>query len=182
MSRSTHEILREAVVHFERMQAYAADDLSSQLVIDAVCLRLSAGLESLNRLEPGTLDELFGADWPLMWGMRNRIAHGYLLVDADIVRRTVEQDIPTIVDRIGRINHRGAESVRALDETPSFTSEAATRSTLDPISSLNSSLIPANRSRSFPPLGRRSTSRSMSLSAVASSRATEPNSRGLATW
>ena len=100
MSRSTPEILREALGHFEQMQAYSANDLTSQLVIDAICMRLSAGLESLNRLERGTLDELFGADWPLMWGMRNRIAHGYLLVDADIVRKTVDRDIPTIVERI----------------------------------------------------------------------------------
>jgi uncharacterized protein with HEPN domain len=35
-----------------------------------------------------------------MWGMRNRIAHGYLLVDADIVRRTVEHDIPPILTSI----------------------------------------------------------------------------------
>ena len=100
MSRSTHEILREALVHFEQMQSYAANDLSSQLVINAVCMRLSAGLESLNRLEPAKLDELFGADWPLMWGMRNRIAHGYLLVDADIVRRDRGTRHPAILVRI----------------------------------------------------------------------------------
>lgn len=100
MSRSTPEVLREALAHFELMQEYAAHDLSSQLVIDAVCMRLSAGLESLNRLDPEALDELFGANWPLMWGMRNRIAHGYLLVDAGIVRRTLEHDIPPIVARI----------------------------------------------------------------------------------
>lgn len=35
-----------------------------------------------------------------MWGMRNRIAHGYLLVDADIVRRTLEHDIPPIMAAI----------------------------------------------------------------------------------
>jgi uncharacterized protein with HEPN domain len=32
--------------------------------------------------------------------MRNRIAHGYLLVDTDIVRRTVQHDIPPIMARI----------------------------------------------------------------------------------
>jgi uncharacterized protein with HEPN domain len=32
--------------------------------------------------------------------MRNRIAHGYLLVDTDIVRRTLERDIPPIMARI----------------------------------------------------------------------------------
>lgn len=37
-----------------------------------------------------------------MWGMRNRIAHGYLLVDADIVRRTIEIDLPDILRMIRR--------------------------------------------------------------------------------
>ena len=43
---------------------------------------------------------MFGDAWPLMWGMRNRIAHGYLLVDTDIVRRTLEHDIPPILTGI----------------------------------------------------------------------------------
>ena len=41
-----------------------------------------------------------GDAWPIIWGMRNRIAHGYLLVDTDIVRRTVEHDIPPILTSI----------------------------------------------------------------------------------
>lgn len=82
------------------MHEYAAHDLNSQLVLDAVCMRLSAGLDSLNRLDAGGLGELFGPNWQLMWGMRNRIAHGYLLVDAGIVRRTLEHDILPIVARI----------------------------------------------------------------------------------
>lgn len=35
-----------------------------------------------------------------MWGMRNRIVHGYLLVEPGIVRRTLDIDIPAIVDQI----------------------------------------------------------------------------------
>ena len=39
-----------------------------------------------------------------MWGLRNRIAHGYLLVDTTIVRQTLDQDFPGIIDRIrGRL-------------------------------------------------------------------------------
>lgn len=54
--------------------------------------------------QPNVRDQLFGIDWPLMWGMRNRIAHGYLLVDTAIVRQTLAQDVPTIIERIrGRI-------------------------------------------------------------------------------
>lgn len=37
-----------------------------------------------------------------MWAMRNRIAHGYLLVDSDIVRQTIEIDLPDIVRVITR--------------------------------------------------------------------------------
>lgn len=37
-----------------------------------------------------------------MWGMRNRIAHGYLLVDQGTVRETVERDLPEIVGALRR--------------------------------------------------------------------------------
>jgi uncharacterized protein with HEPN domain len=78
------------------------DDLDDQLVIDAVCMRLSAGVEALSGLDVSTRDRLFGEAWPLMWGMRNRIAHGYLLVNAGIVRRTLEHDIQDWADEADR--------------------------------------------------------------------------------
>ncbi len=82
------------------MLDHAQGGVTDQLVIDAMCMRLSAGLEVLNRLDPDVRDGLFGEDWPLMWGMRNRIVHGYLLVEPGIVRRTLDIDIPAIVDQI----------------------------------------------------------------------------------
>lgn len=100
MSRDSEELLREALFHFDVLVQHASRDLDDQLVVDGICLRLSAGLEVLNRLDPLKRDELFGADWPLMWGMRNRIAHGYMLVDSDIIRCTLIDDIPGIVARI----------------------------------------------------------------------------------
>ncbi len=63
-------------------------------------MRLSAGLEVLSRLDSSTREELFGENWSLMWGMRNRIAHGYLLVEPAIIRRTLDTDIPDIVRHI----------------------------------------------------------------------------------
>lgn len=99
MSRTTNETLRDSLAHFEVMQGHAKQDLDERLVIDAVCMRLSAGIEALATLDPTTREEIFGDDWPLMWGMRNRIAHGYLLVDATIIRQTLAQDIPSIVSR-----------------------------------------------------------------------------------
>jgi uncharacterized protein with HEPN domain len=72
------------------------------MIIDAVCMRLSAGIEVLARLDPAVRDRMFADDWHHVWGMRNRIAHGYLLVDADIVRKTVDVDLPEIVSVIRR--------------------------------------------------------------------------------
>jgi len=102
VTRSTEELLREALTHFEIMLGYAVRDVSDQLVIDAVCMRLSAGLEVLSRLDAASRDGLFSDTWPLIWGMRNRIAHGYLQVDPAIIRRTLDADVPSIIDQINR--------------------------------------------------------------------------------
>ena len=100
MTRTPEEALREAQTHFALMVQHAQGNLDHQLVIDAICMRLSAGVEALARLDTATRDRLFGDAWTLMWGIRNRIAHGYLLVDTDIVRRTLEHDIPPILTGI----------------------------------------------------------------------------------
>lgn len=97
MSRPTQEILHEALLHLELPNAYAGDEDPGQLVIDAICMRLSAGIEVLARLDSPVRINLFGDNWQFMWGMRNRIAHGYLLVNSDIVRRTIEVDLPEII-------------------------------------------------------------------------------------
>ena len=102
MSRSTEELLREALTHFDLAIGYAQPELLDQMTIDAVCLRLASGIEVLARLEPSVRESLFGQDWTLMWGMRNRIAHGYLLVDQGMVSETVERDLPEIVGALRR--------------------------------------------------------------------------------
>lgn len=98
MSRSTPELLREALLHLELVVEYAGgEDLDRQLAIDAICMRLSAGIEVLARLDPDVRARLFGDNWQFMSAMRNRIAHGYLLVDSGIVRQTIEIDLPDIL-------------------------------------------------------------------------------------
>ena len=55
MNRTSQDVLREARTHFALMRQHAAGDLADQLVIDAVCMRLSAGVEALARPdEPGS--------------------------------------------------------------------------------------------------------------------------------
>lgn len=102
MTRMKNDLLGEALHHFRIMIDYANHNLDDQLVTDAVGMRLAAVLEVLNRLQQNVRDELFADDWTAMWGMRNRIAHGYLLVNPPIVRQTLETDIPSLVERIER--------------------------------------------------------------------------------
>lgn len=100
-SRTEREILADALEHLEVMQGHAAEhDLDGQLVIDAICMRLSAGIEALAALAPASRANLFADQWVLMWGMRNRIAHGYLLIDRAIIEQTLRDDIPPIVERL----------------------------------------------------------------------------------
>ena len=63
-------------------------------------MRLSAAIEVLASLDPDVRERCFGDDWALMWGMRNRIAHGYLLVDSEIIQQTISDDVPLIVRRL----------------------------------------------------------------------------------
>lgn len=115
MSRRTpSEILEEALAHFEMASAYAQQDLAEQLVIDAASLRLPAGIDALSRLDESTRQRLFGPTWRAMKGMRNRIAHGYLLVDTDLVRDSLEDELPEVVTvlraELERLGHRSPEA------------------------------------------------------------------------
>lgn len=67
------------------------------MVLDAASLRLAAAIETLSRLDDAMRSELFGAEWRVMWGMRNRIAHGYLGVDLGILQQTLEADLPDFI-------------------------------------------------------------------------------------
>jgi uncharacterized protein with HEPN domain len=90
-------VLEEALAHFEVVAEYDSGDLADQKTVDAICMRLSAGIEALSALSAADREALFGDVWNQKWGMRNRIAHGYLLVEPAIVRSTVDRDLPMMI-------------------------------------------------------------------------------------
>jgi uncharacterized protein with HEPN domain len=49
--------------------------------MDAVCMRLSAAIESVAMIDDALRARAYGDAWPAIWSVRNRIAHGYLVVD-----------------------------------------------------------------------------------------------------
>lgn len=99
-SRTHREIVEEALEHLTVIPQYAAQGLESQLILDAIAMRLTAGLEAVRALDDGTRERLFGDDWRAMWATRNRIAHAYSTTDADVIRATITKSVPELIGRL----------------------------------------------------------------------------------
>lgn len=103
MSRTIDELLREAPLHFDVASRYGrAGESDGQMALDAMTMRLFAGLEALTQLPDDVADRLFRDQWPDMRGLRNRIAHGYGAMNLTRVRATVAEDLPDAVAAIVR--------------------------------------------------------------------------------
>jgi uncharacterized protein with HEPN domain len=98
--RQSQQVLQEVMAHFEVVAGHGSGDLSDQKTIDAICMRLCGGIEAVSGLSDADRETLLGDVWNQMWGMRNRIAHGYLLVEPAIVRGTVDRDLPVTVEAV----------------------------------------------------------------------------------
>ncbi|RAX21058.1 MULTISPECIES: DUF86 domain-containing protein [unclassified Actinomyces] len=105
-SRTPLELIDEALYHFEAAQAYAQRDITDPMTLDAISLRLAAGIEAFGALPPRLRDEAAQGEWHLLRGMRNRIAHGYLQVDPTIVSATVQRDVPALVATLRSLHQR----------------------------------------------------------------------------
>jgi uncharacterized protein with HEPN domain len=51
-----------------------------------------------------------GVPWAAIVGMRNRLVHEYGAIDADEVYRTVAEDLPALLDRLGPLPGRGEDA------------------------------------------------------------------------
>ena len=100
MSRTDLEHLHDALLHFDIAVHYATEQPLDQKAIDAICMRIAAGVDALDGVSRELRDQLFGDTWPAMWGMRNRIAHTYALVEESVVVATVRKDLPELRARI----------------------------------------------------------------------------------
>lgn len=101
MSRSDRELVSDALAHLTVLaQHRARGDLSDSTVADAVCLRLAAALDALAATSEKFRSQTFGDDWYVMRSTRNRIAHGYISIDLNLISATVENDIPELVKQL----------------------------------------------------------------------------------
>lgn len=73
---------------------------SGMVMLDAVCMNLIAVGEAVKNLDKVTDGELLPQYPQVQWNgimrMRDKIAHHYLEVDAEVVLLTVKEDIPQV--------------------------------------------------------------------------------------
>lgn len=75
----------------------------SRLIQDAVIRNLQTLAESGQRLSESARAREPSVDWRGISGFRNVLVHGYLGVDAEVVWRVVEQDLPGLRTALRRM-------------------------------------------------------------------------------
>jgi uncharacterized protein with HEPN domain len=101
VTRSDTELIHETLEHLAALHRHIKrGDVADETVADAVSLRLSAAIETRSQTSDPFRERVFGSDWRAMWATRNRIAHGYIHIDLELIRTTVERDIPMVERRL----------------------------------------------------------------------------------
>ena len=95
MSRTDEEFVRDALNHSEMLKYHLTKGpFEDPTVSDAVNMRLAAALETISQTSTVLRDTYFSDDWRHMKSMRNRISHGYSLLDLELVQGTIAEDVP----------------------------------------------------------------------------------------
>lgn len=84
--------------------------LDDALVVDAVSLRLSCALDCIGKPPSDLREQVCDNAWPEIRAMRNRIVHGYLLIDVDVIRAVTERQLDGLAERLGVLATPGAAS------------------------------------------------------------------------
>lgn len=59
--------------------------------------------EAANRVSVETQQANHEIPWPQIVGMRNRLIHGYDIIDFDLLRDTVTNDLPPLIEALQKI-------------------------------------------------------------------------------
>ena len=99
-----HHMLDAAYEILKFMEGKSRHDLEEDRKLNLSVVHL---LEIIGEAAAGTSTE-FRENFPFLpWkavvGMRNRLIHGYYDIDLDIVWKTIEEDIPPLIDALEKI-------------------------------------------------------------------------------
>jgi uncharacterized protein with HEPN domain len=99
------EHIRDAIARIDRYTAgkVEADFLDNELIQDGVIRNLEIIGEAVTKLSPELKARYAGVPWGEISGMRNRLIHGYISVNLEIVWSTVQKVVPDFLGKISDI-------------------------------------------------------------------------------
>ena len=76
-------------------------DLKTQSAVERQFEIIGEALNRIKKIDPGLLDRV--DNWREIIGFRNVIAHGYDVIENEIVWNSVKEDIPVLLDQLQRL-------------------------------------------------------------------------------
>ena len=107
MDNKDLQVLRKIVDHISSVLSYCADcnsldDFQSDPMRVEACVfnLMQIGELAKTALSDETKNQIVTIPWKQLYGMRNRIVHGYSGVDMRIVWDTIHDDLPSLLNEI----------------------------------------------------------------------------------
>ena len=106
MTQHSDEVYLRHMLGYSReaLQIYAqhaGEDLSDSRVLQLALLHLVEIVgEAASKVSTSTRSQLSHLPWRGMIGMRNRIIHGYDTVNVSVLRDTLENDLPNLINML----------------------------------------------------------------------------------
>lgn len=80
---------------------------SGMILLDSVCMKLTAIGETIKNLDKVTNKDLLNrhpqVNWKQVMGMRDIIVHHYFDVDAEVIYKTLKEDVPLLRSALNKI-------------------------------------------------------------------------------
>lgn len=101
MKRTTANLADDALEHLALIRRYVDEyGLDEEVALDAVALHLSSALDCIGKMPDADRDAACNRAWPQIRSLRNPIAHGYLWIEAGVVRGVVREHLARMEQRL----------------------------------------------------------------------------------
>jgi len=104
---SLNDMLSHAREASQLLGKRSAEDLAKDRVLQLALTRLVEIVgEAANRISSSARQKYADVPWPQIIGMRNRLVHGYDVIDLELLWDTVTTDLPSLIRSLENIVER----------------------------------------------------------------------------